>query len=77
MHIWGCGILVSAHGMKKSEDRTEQGFFYGYDKSRALLHWFDDTTNNVKHAHGARLLELDPIGTSPTTGQQLLQLKSA
>jgi hypothetical protein len=77
MYIWGCGVLVSARDTKKSEDCAEQGFFNGYAKSLSLLRWFDDTTNNVKHAHGARLLELDPIGAIPTMGQCLLQLESA
>jgi hypothetical protein len=64
MHIWGYGVLVPAHGTRKSEN------------SCTLLFWFDTTTNNIKHTHGERFLELYPVGTTPTPGQRLLQLES-
>jgi hypothetical protein len=77
MHIWGCQVLVPAQNMKKSEDRAEYGLFYGYTRRRALLKQFDDSTKNVKHAHGARLLEIDSLMPITPPGQRLLQLESA
>jgi hypothetical protein len=77
MHIWGCQVLVPANNMKNSEDIAEYGFFYGYTKIRALLKWFDNYTNNVQHAHGARFLELDPLMSITSPCQRLLQLESA
>jgi hypothetical protein len=75
--IWGCCMLVPHHEMKNSEDRASLGFFYGYDKSRSLLWWCYDSTDNVKHAHRARFLEIDPLRPYPSPGQQLLRLESS
>ncbi len=35
---------------KKSESRAVQGYFMGRTKSRVLIHWWDPSTNQVKHA---------------------------
>jgi hypothetical protein len=75
MHLWGCQILFPSHDITKRNYRADEGYFYGYAKSRALLCWFDDKTKNVKHAHGSRLLELDPLVIAPTPGRQLLKLE--
>jgi hypothetical protein len=76
MHIWGCRLIFPAHDIKKSQESANEGFFYGYTKSDTLLYWFDDTTKNVKHAHGAQFLELNPLMRDATPVQQLLRLKS-
>jgi hypothetical protein len=36
LQIWVCRLLVSAHGMKKSEYRADHGLFYGYAKIHSL-----------------------------------------
>jgi hypothetical protein len=68
------GAAVSAHDLKKSEDRATDGKFYGFAKTRSLLLWFGPSTGNVKDAHGARFLECDPLCANPCIGQQLLTL---
>jgi hypothetical protein len=62
--------------MKKSEYRASLGFFYGYAKSSSLLRWCVDATYNVKNAHGARFMEIDPLHPEPSPGQHLLRLDS-
>jgi hypothetical protein len=42
----------------------------------ALLPWCDDSTDNIKHAHGARFLEIDPLHPKPSPGQKILRLNS-
>jgi hypothetical protein len=77
IRIWGCRMLVTNHDMKKSEDHTYLGFFYGYAKSHSILRWCDDATYNVIHAHGARFLESDPLHPESSPGQQPLRLDSS
>jgi hypothetical protein len=67
-------MLVPDSGMNKSPDHAKVGKFYGYAKSRALFHWIGVVANRVKHAHGARFLELDPTSEASTPGKCLLQL---
>jgi hypothetical protein len=77
MHKWGCRVLVPGHNLKKSEDRDLEGKFYGFAKTRRLLIWLDVANDNVKHAHGARFLDIDLLNPSPPIGQQLLALDPA
>jgi hypothetical protein len=65
MHVWGCRVLVPAHNLKKFQDRATEGLFYGFAKTRSLLRWLDPATYHVKHAHGARFLEYDPLCIDP------------
>jgi hypothetical protein len=37
MHMWGCRLIVPTRETRKSKDRANGGFFYGYAKSRNLL----------------------------------------
>jgi hypothetical protein len=38
MHVWGCRFLAPTHNLKKSQDLATEGLFYGFAKTRSLLH---------------------------------------
>jgi hypothetical protein len=69
--------LTPDHDLKKSDSRACQGQFYGYAKIHSLLCRKHPVTGHVKHAHGARFLELDPLLPASTPYQRLLQLDPA
>jgi hypothetical protein len=58
--IWGCRVLVPAHGLKKSDDRALEGQLYSFSKSHSLLRLFEPIMETVKDAHGACFIDLDP-----------------
>jgi hypothetical protein len=66
--------LYGVVGLKKAENQSSEGQFYGFAKSHSLLRWLDPTMETAKHAYGARFLELDPTRSDPTPGQRLLTL---
>jgi hypothetical protein len=74
MHICGCRVLVPAHNIKKAYDRANYGRFHGFSKTRILLRWLHPATDDVKHAYGARFLEIDLPDPNPTIGQSLIAL---
>jgi hypothetical protein len=75
MHIWGCRVLVPAHNLKKSHHyRASEGKVYGFAKTRSLICWLYVTTDNIKHARGARFLEIDTLRPGPPIGQRMLSL---
>jgi hypothetical protein len=62
LHVWGCQVFIQASDTKKSDPRAICGYFMGYTESCVLIHWWDPSTNQVKHAfmvcidkHNARL----------------------
>ncbi len=57
LRIWGCQVFIQTLDPKKSEPRAVCGYFMGFTRSRVLIHWWDPSTNQVKHAFAVRFDE--------------------